>query len=205
MKIASKIFGAVSIMLLLLAFVACMVVSIVPRTLGMNTYIVLSGSMEPLIETGSLAYIDKKDADPIVGQVVAYQLPNGEVVTHRIISENDDGTFTTKGDANDTEDMNSVSKDQVIGTYVTSIPKLGFFLEKTSKIIPVYLFWVVLCNIIAVACNFFSSQKEKEKEREDDSTGVLNIEDEGDYETVAQNDENISSEVNERSIQIQDA
>ena len=58
-------------------------------------------------------------------------MKDGTAVTHRITSietdENGNLLFTTKGDANETEDTEKVTEDQVIGTYLARIPKVGDF------------------------------------------------------------------------------
>ena len=104
----------------------------VPRVFGYRPYVVLSGSMEPNIHTGAVAYIDTKDTDLAPGDVAAFYESNGAVVTHRIVSGNETGGYTTKGDANDAEDMNIVPQENIIGTYKWSIPNLGYLISSLS-------------------------------------------------------------------------
>lgn len=104
----------------------------VPRVFGYRPYVVLSGSMEPNIHTGAVAYIDTKDTDLAPGDVAAFYESNGAVVTHRIVSGNETGGYTTKGDANDVEDMNIVPQENIIGTYKWSIPNLGYLISSLS-------------------------------------------------------------------------
>lgn len=86
----------------------CIVIAaifILPKAAGFTPYIVESGSMEPTIHTGAIAFIDTKDRDVAAGDVVTYRIGTEEknkLVTHRIIRE-DGGVFITKGDANDVE------------------------------------------------------------------------------------------------------
>ena len=108
------------------------VLLVVPRAFGYRPYVVLSGSMEPNIHTGAVAYIDTKDTDLAPGDVAAFYESNGAVVTHRIVSGNETGGYTTKGDANDVEDMNIVPQENIIGTYKWSIPNLGYLISSLS-------------------------------------------------------------------------
>lgn len=134
-KILKKIWNVVTnvlvilIVLLALAFVG-------GKILGMQTYIVLSGSMEPTYSTGSLLYV--KDVEPSElseGDVITYRLTGDTLVTHRIVEmvpseENpSDMLYRTKGDANETEDANLVSADQLVGTPVFNIPYLGYLAD----------------------------------------------------------------------------
>lgn len=150
--------------LVLLAAVAFMG----PKVIGLNPYIVESGSMEPLIPTGGIAYINTKDTDVNVGDVVTYRiegLDQEKLVTHRIIRE-EDGKFIMQGDANDSEDQNPVSKDQIIGTYSYSIPKLGFIFAKQDKLIPLIVLWIVGLNVLAMIARTITDKTEDNKEEE---------------------------------------
>ena len=68
---------------------------------GIVPYVVLSGSMEPTIETGSVCFINKHaDYDSIKeDDIIAFQMKNGPLVTHRVVEVTDSG-LTTKGDNN---------------------------------------------------------------------------------------------------------
>lgn len=105
-----------------------------PSVFGTTPMVVLSGSMsgtaEDHIEIGDLIFVGKTTPEELeVGDIIAFM--EGEiVVTHRIIGiENgDDGLqFRTKGDANNAEDRNLVSVDNLVGIYKTRIPKVGDF------------------------------------------------------------------------------
>lgn len=95
---------------------------------GISTYGVLSGSMEPAIKTGALVFVDTKVTceDMSVGDVAAFDIGDGTVVTHRIVSiDPENRTIQTKGDANANEDLAPVPFDSVFGESVGSIPMLG--------------------------------------------------------------------------------
>ena len=108
-----------------------------PSLFGVTPLVVLSGSMsgdaEDHVELGDLIFSKKTDPASLnVGDVISYTEPGSSAVTtHRIIEvkKGDDGKilWRTKGDANNVEDMALVSEDNLVGVYVTRIPKLGNF------------------------------------------------------------------------------
>ena len=101
----------------------------IPRLMGLKTYKVLSGSMEPEYHVGSVVYVEKSSIDDIeVGDVITFYINDNTVVTHRVV-DNDTESFHTKGDANETEDGGSVAYDKVVGKVVLNVPYLGYILR----------------------------------------------------------------------------
>lgn len=103
----------------------------VPRVIGFEPYAVMSGSMEPEIQTGAMAYVRPcRGEDLADGDVAAFYDDIGNVVIHRVMSNRIvEGELVTKGDANGSPDMNPVSYDDVIGSVGMSVPGLGVALE----------------------------------------------------------------------------
>ncbi len=126
-----------------LIILACLPVA-VPKLLGIQTYNVISGSMEPSISVGSIVYVKNADFDELAeGDVIAFE-SGASVVTHRITSiDSQSKLITTKGDANDTEDFVPVAYVNVIGRVVAHVPFLGYLAswlsEITGKVIAVML------------------------------------------------------------------
>lgn len=117
--------------LLFLAIGAC-VLTLLPRIFGVEPLIVKSGSMEPEIPTGSLAYVDRRyPAEKIrENDVIAYRAGNGTQVLHRVIEKQEEQkAFLTKGDANDTMDVGVVSYGDYAGKEVGHLPFVGYFLS----------------------------------------------------------------------------
>ena len=143
-----KVWNVITTVLLVL-MIAVAAVIYVPKLLGVEPMIVLSGSMEPTYHVGSLLYVKDVDPETIeVGDAITFQLGDS-VVTHRVIEINDtDRTFTTQGDANNVADGAPVGFDQVIGRPVFNIPLLGYLANKlsstTGKIIYITAIVVVL-------------------------------------------------------------
>jgi len=122
----------------LLVFMALLVLaSALPIPGGVKTFVVRSGSMEPKIKTGSVVVVFPK-SDYKVGDVVTYG-PNTKQkapTTHRIISESgSEGRkfFLTKGDANNTPDTREISKREIIGKVMLTIPYFGYVVATAQK------------------------------------------------------------------------
>ena len=106
----------------------------VPSVFGVTPLIVLTGSMYPTIQVNDLIFVKKTDAKNLqVDDIIAFQ-PQGDivVVTHRIIGiEEGRGTraYITKGDANNTKDMEPCEHFQVVGIYFGKIAGIGAVAE----------------------------------------------------------------------------
>ena len=103
------------------------------RLIGLQPFVVLSGSMRPTYEVGSLIYVKSVDYKELeVGDPITYMISQDTVVTHRIIEvlvdEEDPNTirYFTQGDANAVADGTSVHYKNIIGKPVFSIPYLGY-------------------------------------------------------------------------------
>ena len=101
------------------------------RLVGIKTYAVISGSMEPTYPTGSLLYVKSVNAQELrVGDAITFMLDEDTVATHRIIEiipDDEDSSilrFRTQGDANDTPDGTPVHYKNIIGKPVFAVPYL---------------------------------------------------------------------------------
>ena len=123
-------------------------------------YVVMTGSMEPAIPVSSICFVNETvPADSIkTGDVIAFR--SGEMlVTHRVTAINE-GRFTTKGDANDTEDAAPVTAENYIGKTVLTIPKAGIVIRFLHTIWGKITAGAVIVLLIAV------SFKPKERSKE---------------------------------------
>lgn len=139
----SRVLKVTGNLLIGLIILACLPVA-VPKLLGIQTYNVISGSMEPSISVGSIVYVKNAEFNELAeGDVIAFE-SGASVVTHRITSiDSQSKLITTKGDANDTEDFVPVAYVNVIGRVVAHVPFLGYIAswlsEITGKVIAVML------------------------------------------------------------------
>lgn len=97
--------------------------------LGKDLKVVLSGSMSPTFETGSLVAVTPKTFDQIrQNDILTFRFENDKIVTHRVIEVFPD-RLITKGDANDAADTSPILPEQVIGTVEYWIPYFGYFVN----------------------------------------------------------------------------
>ncbi|MCL4367353.1 signal peptidase I, partial [Patescibacteria group bacterium] len=89
-------------------------------------FVVQSGSMEPAIKTGSLVVV-KPSENYLPDDVITFKDGNN-TVTHRLmkVDYNDGIVYQTKGDANNTPDLQQIRADKVIGKVIFNIPFLGY-------------------------------------------------------------------------------
>lgn len=138
---------------------------------GVQTYIVMSGSMEPEIHTGAVALIDTTDRIAEKGDVIAYRLGEGDeeiLITHRVIQKTQSG-YITKGDANETEDDREVMQSQVVGRFLTSIPKAGFAIDTLGKRgLAGIVLWVTSLNILSSLLRDLTARRSRRRRRSAD-------------------------------------
>ncbi|WP_428909047.1 signal peptidase I SipW [Niallia sp. Krafla_26] len=108
-----------------------------PQAFGYQFKSVLSGSMEPTFLTGSIIAVepvegeDKKNLKE--GDVITFVDSEERLITHRIIGIEKSGEhvmYQTKGDNNNTADMEPVLSDNVQAVYADiTIPYIGYFID----------------------------------------------------------------------------
>lgn len=170
MKLLSKIFSLLGLTVSVIVLIVA-AAFIAPKFVGIMPYIVKSGSMEPQIHTGAVAFIDTRDKNVAVGDVITYKIGEAgseKYVTHRIVGEKPDG-YVTKGDANEVEDANCVKQEQIVGTYRYSIPHAGRLFAQKSKVTFVAIFWVILLNAMSMIVSAMAGKAEEEERGEKES------------------------------------
>jgi signal peptidase len=117
-----------------------------PSLLGYQFKMVLSGSMEPGIKTGSIVAL-KPGGDMSrfnKGDVITFKADQGILITHRVvkvIKNNNQVMYRTKGDNNDAADFEPVLSQNVVGEYNGfTIPYVGYAMNfANSKMGSVFL------------------------------------------------------------------
>lgn len=132
-----KIIGFMFIALLAFTVISSKASGGEPTLFHYQLKIVLSGSMEPNIRTGSIIIneLTQEDTDFKKGDIITFQA--GErTITHRIIDVldvNGEKLFETKGDNNKVPDPDYVHRDQILSKYTgIMIPKIGYLLSYTT-------------------------------------------------------------------------
>jgi signal peptidase len=164
---------------------------LLPSLLGYHRYVIVSGSMEPTIPTGSVVYDkDIPVADLVVGDVITFVPPPEfaitSPVTHRIfeIAEAPDAqkdeaaagrTFRTKGDANEDPDpwkmvLQHPTQDRV----EQHLPYVGYVYLWLSKRwvqllvigLPALLIAIIICRALWSEAGYAVVEERAAKARE---------------------------------------
>ena len=140
-----------------------------------GAYVIVSGSMEPIIKIKDAVLIKRVDPDSIQrGDVVTY-LSNDEsyygiMITHRVVNiqeENGEKIYYTKGDHNETVDRSPIKGDQIYGKVVMRIPKIGyikyFLVSSYGWIIAIVIpsLGIIIYDILKILRNVKDDRKEK--------------------------------------------
>jgi len=151
----------------------------VPSVAGYKLYTVLSGSMNPTFDTGSVIAVKNVDTNNIkVGDIITFRDPEdaNRIVSHRVVEikkENGSRSFVTKGDANDVRDTAPVPASSVIGRANYWVPYMGYLTEfaRTKRglllliVLPGALFIVSeLRNLFKYAREYEEEEKRKKAE-----------------------------------------
>lgn len=158
MKVVSAVVRALT--WLVLTIIALTLLLIAPLVAGYHPVVVLSGSMLPSYPVGSVTYYKSAAYEDIaVGDPITFRIgEDGELATHRVTAKDDTAqSFTTKGDHNETEDVNPVPYSRVAGkTTGFAIPYVGYFVRYAQQ-------WYVLgaCGIILVLDILLTPEKKK--------------------------------------------
>jgi signal peptidase len=134
-----------------------------PNLFGYELKMVLSGSMEPAIKTGSVIAV-KPVTDPNVfqvGDVITYHAMDDYtiLITHRIVEVINDGSgvkYVTKGDSNDAIDPTPIPANHVAAHYVNfTIPYMGFLIEFAKSKVGIVML-VILPGILLILSQIVS-------------------------------------------------
>lgn len=109
---------------------------------GYRTVAVYSGSMEPVLHVGALAFVESIDsADVRVGDVITFQDPTtpGRLITHRVVKRfrhEGELVYGTKGDANAVADPWTIALPGTVGRLRFDVPVAGYALvyAKTREV-----------------------------------------------------------------------
>ncbi len=134
-----------------------------PSFLGVKTYVIISGSMEPNIEIGDIVVV-KAEENLDIGDVISYR-KGQSVITHRItqINKNENGEieYKTQGDNNNVEDEESIKPSNIEGKVIKIVPKLGnVTLILQNKVIIIFIFIIFY---IYVSRNYKKNKKVNER------------------------------------------
>ncbi len=146
-KLVPALCNVVGTFILLSVIGTCLPVT-VPQFMGYEVYNVVSGSMEPEIPVGSVVYVKGVEPETVEeDDIIAFQSEDS-IITHRVVrNKSVEGAFTTKGDANEKEDMNDVPYGALVGKVEAHYPLLGGMLVLyTSNVGKIYAVCFAACG-----------------------------------------------------------
>lgn len=158
MKIFKKICSWLTTVIVVCVFLVALFL-VGTKFAGIKIFSVISGSMEPTYQVGSLIFVKSVEHTKVkVGDAVTFVLFDETIATHRVTAISDDYKyFSTKGDANDFEDESPVYFENLIGVPIFTIPFLGYvanFIQRppglyiTILFCTVMILWVFLSEFI---------------------------------------------------------
>ena len=146
--------------MMVLTFTAC---ALLPMLFSWTPTIVMSGSMEPLVEPGDVLVAEPIAQDKLKSslrkqQVILAQDPAhpGTLLTHRVYAlfdQNDN--LTTKGDANKNPDSTPMPMKNILGYERIHVPMIGYPIQsmRVGNYFPlvIFLFVTILAQIMVMS------------------------------------------------------
>lgn len=180
MKKAMRVTGNIVTVLLIIfiMFLAVMTVSSrvsggEPNIFGHRMMTVLSGSMKPTFDPGSIIFMKEvKDTTTLkAGDIITFQSTDGKVITHRIkevVGSEESTSYVTKGDNNNTVDEENVLPTNISAKYEgITIPYVGFLLSYASSKVGSALLLIIpgLCFILYATISVWDGLKSLDKQQ----------------------------------------
>jgi len=149
-----------------------LIISVLPITGNIKFMTVQSGSMSPAIKMGSVVMVKPID-DYKIGDVITFgQLTKTKSpTTHRIYDikvVDNTPVYVTKGDANNASDQREISKREIIGKTLISVPYAGFAVDAVRKPIGFMLIIIIPAGLIIFdeARKIYEEVKKRKKKKE---------------------------------------
>jgi signal peptidase len=127
-------------------------------------FVVMSGSMEPKVPTGSLILVRRTPEQPKVGDVITFLTPRTkQFTTHRVLNvkveeQSKKVIFSTKGDANTDPDPWILTQEDVIGKMQFVVPLAGYIVHY-AKTPQGFFVLAVIPGIIFIADEIWKMKK----------------------------------------------
>ncbi|MGG1660498.1 signal peptidase I [Brevibacillus sp. NRS-1366] len=131
---------------------------------GNEIMVVLSGSMAPTFNTGSIVAVKPMKFEEVKkGDIVTFKNEDNLTVTHRVMEINN-GKLITKGDANNGNDSIPVTADRLIGQVQYSVPFIGYLIDFIQSKVGMLVFLGIpgIYLIVSQIWKLFKLMKEAE-------------------------------------------
>lgn len=176
--VGNIIFGTMVLIIAALAFflVQSKLTGGPPVVAGHYMFIVLSGSMNPAFDTGSLIFVKPKKPEEIaVGDIITFKGlgANQSLTSHRVVEINNDAgniSFITRGDANEANDPTPVPVGNLVGKVSFAIPYMGYLLDfMQTKQGLIYLVIIPGALVILLELRSLYNKASKTKKKQENS------------------------------------
>ncbi len=135
-----------------------------------SLHIVESGSMSPVIRTGSVIVTIPR-GEYRVDDVVTFMGTerSGTPVTHRISrTEERDGrtVFFTKGDVNEREDFRAIDREEIMGKAILTFPYAGYlasFMQTRTGFLTLVIIPLAIVGVLELVSGIRQFRREKSK------------------------------------------
>ena len=131
-----------------------------PSFLGIKTYVIVSGSMIPELNIGDIVIVKNVEENDLkVGDIISFR-QGQSVITHRIseiIEEDGKKEYKTKGDNNNTEDLQTITYKTIEGRVIKKISKIGM------AVIALQNKMIIIIVAVIIFLYFWQSEKNKSK------------------------------------------
>lgn len=165
---------------LLFFFVQARIENRAPSVFGLQMYIVMSGSMSPAVEMGSLVLVEPMQPEEIEpGDIITFRgvTDSDNITTHRVVGiEEENGLYyRTRGDANEVDDPMPVNSNQLIGKMKFTIPYAGYIFSfaRTTKGIMTLISIGIAIILIELIKTILAEKRNTEQEVNDNKTDKL--------------------------------
>lgn len=134
---------------------------------GYSIFNVATGSMEPVINQNDVIVVKKSDKYE-VNDIITFKSDTA-YITHRIVAVND-GSYVTKGDANNAKDV-AITEDKIIGKVIKISSKAGIW----HKVLTTPTILILIFTTLILFDFAFSYKGMKEKKNKKIISKIQNI------------------------------
>lgn len=157
----------------LLVFGTLAIVAVLPIVVpSITSAAITSGSMMPRLHPGDVVIAVSQGDTPIAeGTIIVFEDPiKGDLVTHRIVGVNPDGTYTTKGDANGINDASPVPQENIRGVGRWVVPYVGLLRVWLAEGQWLFLILAIAATGVGVSAARCATQIECDPWQDDDGS-----------------------------------
>ncbi len=139
-----------------------------PTFLGFSSAVVVSPSMHPEIKVNDVVLAHKRSEYKVDDVIVFLDEKSGDYITHRIKEITSNG-YRTKGDNNDSYDIDPVKKENVVGAVYCVLPQFGVVSSFISTPMGAFCLVLLVFVIIFVPDIILSLFEKKDKNKSEEA------------------------------------